>query len=188
MIALAACACLAACGDVVVQHGDHPDAPLGASVDLSTPTPFPTLAGAPPAATVNALQLGDPGGGTQPVGALLGARATVVAFWQTSCPPCAAELPALQTVEPALSRQGVRLLLVDLQEDAGTMRSWAAGHGVGLPLYRDPDGSAHDGLGLLGVPTTAVIGPGGRLLSRLEGAADVGGLDSVLHDMGISTQ
>lgn len=188
VVAVAAGGALAGCGDVVVQHGDHPDAPLGGSVDLSTATPFPSLAGAPAAAAVTALRVGGPGGDEQPLGSLLGGRATVVAFWQTTCPPCAGELPSLQAMEPALTRQGVRLLLVDLQEDTGTMQSWAHGHGIGLPLYRDGDGSVHDGLGLLGVPTTAVLGPGGTLVQRLEGAADVGGLASILHDMGISTQ
>ena len=179
---------LAGCGDVVVQHGDHPDAPLPGAIDLSTATPFPTLAAAPPAAAVAALQVSAAGGAAQPLGSLLGTRATVLAFWQTSCPPCAAELPALQRMEPGLARQGVRLLLVDLQEGAGTARAWAAAHSVDLPLYGDGDGSVHDALGLLGVPTTAVLGSGGGLVDRLEGAADVAGLVTALHDMGISTQ
>lgn len=187
-VAVLVATAVAGCGDVVVQHGGQPDAPLGPSVDLSTASPFPSLAGAPPAAAVTALQLNGPAGDEERLGSLLGRTATVLAFWQTSCPPCAAELPALQAIEPALSRQGVRLLLVDLQEDAGTVRSWAAAHGVGLPLYRDGDGSAHDALGLLAVPTTAVLGPQGAVVSRLEGAADVAGLATVLRSMGISTQ
>ena len=179
---------VAGCGDVVVQHGDHPDAGLPAAVDLSTASPFPSAPAAPPAATVVALRLTAASGAAQSLGSLLGRTATVVAFWQTSCPPCAAELPALQRMEPGLARQGVRLLLVDLQEGAGTAQAWAAGHGVDLPLYGDGDGSVHDALGLLGVPTTAVLGPGGGLVDRLEGAADVGGLATALQGMGISTQ
>lgn len=187
---LAAAVLVGGCGDViVVRHGDHPDAPIpSGGVEVALPTPFPTLAAAPSAATVSALQLRLAGGDSRPLGGLLGTTATVLAFWQTSCPPCAQELPALQAMAPALGRQGVRLLLVDLQEDAATFGAWAAGHGVGLPLYADADGSAHDALGLLGVPTSVVLGPGGGVVSRLEGGADVAGLATVLRGMGISTQ
>jgi thiol-disulfide isomerase/thioredoxin len=190
-LAAPAMAVLCGCGEVVVQHGTHPDAPLssGDAIPGSPGSPFAGLPSAPAAAAVNALYVRPLGGGAQvALGSLRGARATVVAFWATYCAPCAGELPGLQRLAPTLLRQGVRVVLVDLMEDGGRARDWLAGHGVGLAAYVDGDGSAHDGLHLLGVPTTAVLAADGSVAARLEGSTDNAGLADVLHGMGISTQ
>jgi len=182
---------LCGCGEITVQHGDRPDAPLsnGDAMPATPGTPFAGLPSAPGAAAAGALQV-EPLGGGAPVtlGRLRGQRGTVVAFWATYCAPCAGELPGLQRIAPALTRQGVQVILVDLMEDGGRARDWLAGHGVRLPAYLDGDGSAHDGLRLLGVPTTAVLAADGSVSVRLEGSADNAGLADVLHGMGISTQ
>jgi len=178
------------CGDVVVHHGDRPDAPLTGAGARSLPqgTAFAGLPSAPPAAVVDGLRIEMLGGGAHSLGSLRGLRGTVVAFWATYCAACASELPDLHRLEPSLQRQGVRLLLVDLMEDAGAARDWLQIHDITLPAWLDPDGSAHDGLGLLGLPTTAVLGADGSVRARLEGTADNAGLREVLAAMGISLQ
>jgi thiol-disulfide isomerase/thioredoxin len=181
---------LAGCGDVVIQHGDHPDGPLpsAAALSASDSTPFAGLPSPPDAAAVAALRVVPlDGGPAVSVGSLLGRRATVVAFWQTTCAPCAKELPGLQTMATALQTQGVRVVLVDVYDSPGDARSYLAARGVSLPAFYDSGASAHDVLRLLGVPTTAVLTGSGSVAARLEGSADNAGLVGQLASMGIST-
>jgi len=155
---------------------------------LVTPGAAYTRAPAPPAAVAASLHVTGLGGDDTVLGSLRGRRATVIAFWASTCPPCARELPDLQAVAGRLEEQGVAVLLVNYREDAGTAGSFLRGHGVRLSTWLDRDGSAHDGLGLEGVPTTAVLGPDGGVALRLEGAAEVEALPQRLADMGISAQ
>jgi hypothetical protein len=171
---------LAGCGDVVIQHGDHPDGPLpsAAALSASDSTPFAGLPSPPDAAAVAALRVVPlDGGPAVSVGSLLGRRATVVAFWQTTC----------ATMATALQTQGVRVVLVDVYDSPGDARSYLAARGVSLPAFYDSGASAHDALRLLGVPTTAVLTGSGSVAARLEGSADNAGLVGQLASMGIST-
>jgi thiol-disulfide isomerase/thioredoxin len=173
-----------------VHRGAEPDASLNPAA-ASTPqgTEFAGLSPAPLKTAVAALRIGNPDGrGDVALGSVLGSRATVVAFWQTTCPPCADELPRLQAMAPGLERQGVRVLLVALQEEPAQVGDWLAKHRVSLTGYLDRDASAHNGLRLLGVPATAVLGPDAGVVSRLEGAGDLAGLLETLRSMGIQTQ
>jgi thiol-disulfide isomerase/thioredoxin len=181
---------LAACGDVAVtiHAAGSPDATLDPALpSASAPAPF-TLGPAPAAAEITGLRLRPLGGAAVPLTSLLGARGTVVAFWASTCAACVGELPALQRLEPVLGRQGVRLLLADVGDDDATAAGFLGGHGIHLAPLADDGGAARDGLGLLGVPTTALLGPDGTVRHRLEGAADLGPLDLALAAMGISAQ
>ena len=188
---VAALLALAGCGDVVVvQHGTRPDATLAPGLPSLQPpaSAFAGLSPPPAAAVIAGLDVLGPQGTPIPLASLRGARGTVVAFWASYCTPCVKELPALQRLAPALSRQGVALLLVDYREDASTAASFLRAHDVSLTAWMDRDGSVHDHLGLLGVPTTAVLTADGSVGDRLEGAEDTSNLGAVLGAMGVSTQ
>jgi thiol-disulfide isomerase/thioredoxin len=191
MILVTSTLLLAGCADVVVQHGDHPDGPVpsGAAAAPVDSTPFAGLASPPDAAAVAALSVAPLSGGSSiSLGGLLGSRATVIAFWETTCAPCAEELPGLQRIAPALRAQGVTVILVDVYDSASDARGYLAAHAVTLPSFYDGGAATHDALRLLGVPTTALLGAGGSVVARLEGSADNAGLAAQLASMGISTQ
>lgn len=175
------------CGDVVVQHGDHPDAPLSAvsSQPAAETTPFAGLSSPPLASAVVGLDVVRvDGSGSVALAALLGQRATVLTFWEMSCAACVQELPGLEQIAPALERQGVHVIVVAL-DGAERTRDYFTGRHVNLPVFAD--GNAHDGLGLLGVPTAAVLAANGAVAYRLEGSTDDAGLAQRLTEMGIST-
>jgi thiol-disulfide isomerase/thioredoxin len=93
-------------------------------------------------------------------------RTTVVEFWATWCVPCRATLPRL--AEFARSRRDVRVLLVNLSEDAGRIRSYLAAARIDLPTLIDASGSLHQNFGG-GLPLTVVISADGRVLKRHAG-------------------
>lgn len=172
-----------------VAHLDHPDAPLGSVAGGGeTATPF-GLGVRPPAAAVLGLRLQPLGGGPPvSIAGLRGSRATVVAFFASYCVACRTELPALQQMAARVRAQGVNVVLVDFKEDAGTAAAFLRERGVGLPAWLDESGSAHDGLGLIDVPSTAVLDPGGAVADRLEGFAGTAELADSLRAMGAIAQ
>jgi thiol-disulfide isomerase/thioredoxin len=90
-------------------------------------------------------------------------RTTIVEFWATWCVPCRATLPRL--AEFARSRKDIRVVLVNLSEDAGRIRSYLAGARIDLPTLIDASGSLHQTFGG-GLPLTIVVSADGRVLKR----------------------
>ena len=93
-------------------------------------------------------------------------RTTIVEFWATWCVPCRATLPRL--AEFARSRKDIRVVLVNLSEDAERIRSYLAGAKIDLPTLIDASGSLHRTFGG-GLPLTIVVSADGHVLKRHAG-------------------
>ena len=99
-------------------------------------------------------------------------RPVIVNFWATWCPPCRRELPSMnrawQTLEPA----GVAMLAIDVGEDADTVFTFTADYPIEFPALLDRDGSEIEHWPVLGLPTTFVLDPEGRIVYRAVGGRD----------------
>ena len=100
-------------------------------------------------------------------------RALVVNFWATWCPPCVAEMPALDRLQDQVGRDGMEVLA--LSSDRG-------GRAQVEPFYRrtglrhlgiwlDPRGGTGRALGVRVLPTTLIIDRRGLEVARMEGEA-----------------
>jgi thiol-disulfide isomerase/thioredoxin len=101
-------------------------------------------------------------------------RGLVVNFWATWCPPCVAEMPALDRAQAILTREGIEVLA--LSSDRG-------GRAVVEPFYQrlglrhlamwfDARGAAGRLLGIRGLPTTLILDRAGEEVGRLAGEAE----------------
>jgi thiol-disulfide isomerase/thioredoxin len=100
-------------------------------------------------------------------------RVVVVNFWATWCPPCLAELPSLDRLHRALSRDGLAVLAVSVDERDPEVLSFVKERGLTLSVLRDRGGAeAARKLGVDSYPTTFVIDGAGRLRARYLGVAD----------------
>jgi thiol-disulfide isomerase/thioredoxin len=107
-------------------------------------------------------------------------RGMVVNMWATWCAPCVAEMPSLQNLSKALAPHDIAVL--PLSSDRGgadVVRAWYHAHGItALPVLLDPKGAFSRAFNARGIPTTIIIDKAGKVVARLEGAADWGSADA----------
>jgi thiol-disulfide isomerase/thioredoxin len=97
----------------------------------------------------------------------------VVNFWATWCPPCVAEMPALDRAHAALAREGIEVLALSSDRGARNQvepfyRRTGLQH---LAMWFDPRGAVGRAFGIRGLPTTLILDRRGLEVARLEGEA-----------------
>lgn len=98
----------------------------------------------------------------------------VVNLWATWCPPCVAEMPALDRLAGMLA--GERITVLALSSDRGGREVVQAFYQrlnlQRLGIWLDPRGAAARGAGARGLPTTLLIDRDGMERGRLTGEAE----------------
>ncbi len=78
-------------------------------------------------------------------------------FWATWCPPCRAEMPAIQQVYDEHKDQGFTVLAVDVLEQDGQVDAFVAERGLTFPVLIDRDGSVSTSYQVKAMPSTFFI-------------------------------
>lgn len=86
-------------------------------------------------------------------------RPVIVNLWASWCPPCRAEMPALQQVFDDLEPRGLRLIAVNVtrQDSERAARDFAESYGLRFPIGFDFDGEVERLYELRALPTTFFI-------------------------------
>ena len=71
-----------------------------------------------------------------------------------------------------LKKEGIEILAINVGEDADTIFTFTADYPVTFPLLMDLDSSVINDYPVVGLPTTYVIGPEGRLVYRAIGTRE----------------
>ena len=98
-------------------------------------------------------------------------RALIINLWATWCPPCVAEMPALDRLQAMLRGEGFSVLpLSSDRGGAAVVRAFYERIGVtNLPVLLDPRGVAARALGSRGLPTSIIVNRRGQEVARVEG-------------------
>ena len=96
-------------------------------------------------------------------------KVVMVNFWATWCPPCRQELPSMERLWLATRDKGVVMLAINIGEDAETILTFTSDYPVTFPLLMDRDSSVIKHYPVLGVPTSFIIDPQGRIIYRAVG-------------------
>ena len=94
-------------------------------------------------------------------------------LWATWCQPCLKEMPSLEKLQ---ARSGDKLTVAAVSEDRGgkeVVEPFVAKHGLDtIKIYLDPKSAVGHAVAARGLPTTVVIDSEGKLVGRVEGAAE----------------
>lgn len=95
-------------------------------------------------------------GGTLRLSDLRG-QAVVINFWATWCPPCRAEMPAIQRVYAKYRGQNFTVLAVDLQESEAQVADFIGQMGLTFPILIDQEGTVFARYRVNGLPSTFFV-------------------------------
>ena len=93
----------------------------------------------------------------------------IVNFWATWCPPCIEEMPSMNRAWHLVKDQGIAMLAINVGEDEDTVFTFTADYPVDFPLLLDENAKAVQDWGVLGLPTTFVVDPGGNIVYQAVG-------------------
>jgi len=99
-------------------------------------------------------------------------KVVVLNFWATWCPPCRYEMPSMQRGWEAAEADGIVFLGVNVGEDADTVFMFLADYSVEFPLLLDKDATVIKEYQVVGLPTTFIIDPQGRITHRVIGSRE----------------
>ncbi len=96
-------------------------------------------------------------------------QATVLVFWATWCPHCLRHNAHVDKLHRTLQGQGLRVLGVALEDDAGKVRRYMASHGYAFPVALDGDVLRRRLTARRVLPMTVVLDRQGRLRQTIPG-------------------
>ncbi len=99
-------------------------------------------------------------------------RVTLINFWSPDCPPCVAEIPALNWLQGRLNGAHFTVLGVTVAGNTPKAVEQAKSrYGITYPVYADSSGEASRLLGgVILTPTSLLVNGQGRIVGRYVGA------------------
>jgi cytochrome c biogenesis protein CcmG/thiol:disulfide interchange protein DsbE len=95
-------------------------------------------------------------------------KPALVDFFASWCDPCKEEAPTLRRLAGALGERAT-VVAVDWDDAGGPARAFVHRHGWTFPVLADPSGKAGESYGLVGLPTSFVLDPQGRIVATFRG-------------------
>ena len=111
-----------------------------------------------------------PTGDGKPV-SLAGLRGRVVLlnFWATWCNECRPEMPMFERLHREFSAQGLSVIGINAREGPVAVREYCKELGLTFPVVLDSRGEINAAYGVIGLPTTFIIGRDGRAVALAVG-------------------
>ncbi len=116
-------------------------------------------------------------------------QAVLVNFWATWCPPCRAEMPAIQQLYEQYQDQGFTVLAVDLQESEAQVTAFAEQMGLTFPILIDPNGQVFSRYQVRALPSTFFVDRNGLIQEiALGGPMAQAYIESQIVDLLVTTE
>jgi peroxiredoxin len=90
-------------------------------------------------------------------------------FFATWCPPCRAEMPALQEVYKEYEAQGFVILAVNLNESNLAIQAFRDKLGLTFPIVIDKTDEVSRTYGIVPLPTSYFVGKDGKVVGKWTG-------------------
>ena len=99
-------------------------------------------------------------------------KPVVIRFWADWCRYCEGEMKDIEGVYRRLKPRGLEVVAVNAGQDRKTVAGFMAKLGVSYPALLDEDSAIARRYGVVGLPTTYFVDPGGIVRAKLVGEAD----------------
>ncbi len=90
-------------------------------------------------------------------------KVVLLNFWATWCPPCIAEMPALEAAYAKLKNQGFEILAINLDEQPKAVHKILQDQKLSFKIFLDPQGKAAQAYLVYGLPYTVVLDREGKI-------------------------
>lgn len=141
-----------------------------ATPSANLPTAFSNLPAAP------ALSITDINGAALHTADYKG-DVVLVNFWAAWCVPCADEIPQFIALQKKYHDQGLQVIGISVEDDPAELRDFCHKQQVNYPVVPSDLRIADAFGGVLGLPTTFVIGRDSRIHGKHDGATDFSALE-----------
>ena len=105
----------------------------------------------------------------QPYSLQTQAKPVMINFWATWCPPCRAELPALNRAYQQLAGDGLAMLAINVGDSSQAVSRFLHYYPIDFPVVLDEAGNSMKHWPIKGLPTTIILDHQGKLLYRVSG-------------------
>jgi peroxiredoxin len=99
-------------------------------------------------------------------------KVVLVNFWAAWCVPCAEEVPQFIALQKKYQGQGLQVIGFSVDDDAEELRNFDRKYQINYPVVPSDVKTAGAFGGVLGLPTTFVIGRDGRIRTKHTGTTD----------------
>lgn len=101
-------------------------------------------------------------------------KVVLLNFWATWCQECRPEMPLFEQLHREFAAQGLSVVGINAREGTAAIRGYAKELGLTFPLVLDPRGEINAAYGVIGLPTTFLIGRDGRAVALAIGPREWG--------------
>ena len=99
-------------------------------------------------------------------------RVVVLNFWASWCLECRPEMPVLERLHRDLRSRGLAVIGINTREAPATAWRYANDLGLSFPVVLDLEGKINGLYGVVGLPSTFLIGRDGRAVALAVGPRD----------------
>ena len=99
-------------------------------------------------------------------------KVVLLNFFATWCPPCRAEMPALNKLQHALKSRGLEVVSVSTDRSINDIKDFLERHRVDFPILFDADRNIAKQYRVFSMPTTFLINRNGIIVEKFYGEYD----------------
>jgi thiol-disulfide isomerase/thioredoxin len=97
-------------------------------------------------------------------------RVVLMNFWASWCAECRPEMPMFERLHQEFAAQGLAVVGINFREETEIVQRYAKTLGLTFPLILDLQGEIFQVYGVIGLPTTFLVGRDGRPVALAVGA------------------
>ena len=99
-------------------------------------------------------------------------KIVLINFWAAWCTPCAAEIPQLVALQDRYGARGFQVIGISMEDTDKALRDFYRSYKMNYPVVPGSAKIAEAYGGILGLPTTFLVGRDGRIQSKYAGLLD----------------